>query len=364
MASQKKDKQQRPNLDYLKLAFDLAEINLGSTRPNPSVGCIVERNGSVISSGYTSLSGRPHAEYIALNKKINFKDANIYISLEPCSHYGKTPPCINIIKRKKLKNVFYSIDDYDLRSHDKSKQLIKKKINIKKNLLRNKGIQFYKSYYKQKILKLPLIDSKLAISKDYLTKNLKNRWITNEKSRRLTHLFRSRYEAIISTSRSINDDNSELNCRINGLEKKSPDLVIIDRKLKIKKNLKIFNNKYPKKIYLYTTFNNKSKIKWLKKKKVKVIVLKKMDNKKDFSDILSDLIKKNYSRLFVEAGLRFTNFLIKNKFLDNLYLFKSDKKLDKNGINYGSDKIIKNFKLKNKLQVNLNSDKIYVEKLK
>ena len=95
------------NLYFLTLAFEQAKVNLGSTGTNPSVGCIVEKNGTVISSGRTSLQGRPHAESNALKKKINFKNSNIYITLEPCSHYGVTPPCTNKIIKKKIKKVFF-----------------------------------------------------------------------------------------------------------------------------------------------------------------------------------------------------------------------------------------------------------------
>ena len=100
------------NSFFIKLAFNQAANNLGSTGPNPSVGCIVEKNGTVLSSGCTSINGRPHAEYNALNKKINFKNSNIYITLEPCSHYGLTPPCVNKIIRKTYNRpftVFYII---------------------------------------------------------------------------------------------------------------------------------------------------------------------------------------------------------------------------------------------------------------
>ncbi len=86
---------------FSSLAFDLAETQLGKTKKNPAVGCIVVKNNSVISSGVTSTNGRPHAEYNALNKKINFKDSQMYITLEPCTHQGVTPPCTNIIKKKK-----------------------------------------------------------------------------------------------------------------------------------------------------------------------------------------------------------------------------------------------------------------------
>ena len=86
---------------FSNLAFNIAEINLGKTKTNPSVGCVIVKNGSVISSGVTSINGRPHAEFNALNKKINFKGSSLYVTLEPCSHYGLTPPCTNIIKKKK-----------------------------------------------------------------------------------------------------------------------------------------------------------------------------------------------------------------------------------------------------------------------
>ena len=90
---------------------------------------MVEKNGSVISSGFTSVSGHPHAEYNALNKNIDFKNSNIYVTLEPCSHFGKTPPCTNLIS-KKIKNVFYSLDDFDKKGvKNKSKNLYQKRIS-------------------------------------------------------------------------------------------------------------------------------------------------------------------------------------------------------------------------------------------
>ena len=96
---------------FSNLALNLAEKHLGQTNINPTVGCIIEKNNSVISAGLTSISGRPHAEFNALNKKLNFKGSNMYVTLEPCAHYGLTPPCTNIIQNKKIKNVYYIYDD-------------------------------------------------------------------------------------------------------------------------------------------------------------------------------------------------------------------------------------------------------------
>ena len=361
MANQKINKHQQ----NLTLAFELAKINIGSTKENPSVGCVVEKNGSIISSGYTSLNGRPHAEFNALNKKLNFVNSNIYVTLEPCSHFGKTLPCTNIIKRKKIKRVYYSIDDFDKRSQNKSKQILSKQnIITNKFLLKKKGLRFYQSYFRLKKNKLPLLDAKIAISKDYYTKNKKNKWITNERSRKLTHLLRSRYNALISTSRSINDDNSVLTCRIKGLTHKSPHVIIIDRNLILKKDLSIFKTKNRRKIYIITTKDDKKKIKWLKKHNIKVIKLQKLDSKEDFGKLFQYFMKLKYSRIFVESGLTFMNFLMKSNFLSNIYIFKTNLNLNKNGINNSSNKLIKRIKLKNKLKVYLENDNVYFEGLK
>ena len=364
MANQKRNKNHKKHLENLTLAFELAKINLGSTKENPSVGCIVEKNGSIISSGYTSINGRPHAEYNALNKNIDFRNSNIYTTLEPCSHYGKTPPCTNLIKQKGIKNVFYSIDDFDNRSKNQSKKiLMMKKISTNKFLLKKKALNFYKSYERFKKNKSPIIDSKLAISNDYFTKNKKVKWITNDRSRKLTHLLRTKYNALVSTSKSINDDNSMLNCRINGLNHKSPDLIIIDRDLVIKKNLNIFKIKVKRKIYIYTTNNNKKKIEWLKKNKVKVVIQKNMKSRKDYSKLFSSFTKLGYSRIFVETGLTFINFLIKNKLINNIYIFKTNIDLKRNGLNNSSNNLLKKIKLKNRLKVFLDGEKVFFERL-
>ena len=174
MAKQKKNNSRIKHIRNLELAFELAKINLGSTGENPSVGCVIEKDGSIISSGYTSFNGRPHAEFNALKKKIDFKKTSVYVTLEPCSHYGKTSPCTNIIKKKGIKKVFYCIDDLDKRSRKKSQKILNKNhIYVKKFILKKKALEFYESYQRFKKNKLPLIDAKIALSKDYFTKNKK-----------------------------------------------------------------------------------------------------------------------------------------------------------------------------------------------
>ena len=186
---------------FSNLAFDLAANNVGKTKENPSVGCVVVKDNTVISSGVTSVNGRPHAEYNALNKNLNFKGAVMYLTLEPCTHHGKTPPCTNIIIKKKIKKVFYSFEDPDKRTFKKSKKILSQK-GIKTKLISTKKFsKFYKSYFTNKKLLIPYLTAKIAISKDYFTINKKERWITNEISRNKVHLIRSMNDCVLSTSK-------------------------------------------------------------------------------------------------------------------------------------------------------------------
>ena len=364
MADLKRNKVNKFNINCLELAFQQATINLGSTKTNPSVGCVVEKNGSIISTGTTSINGRPHAEHKALNQKKNFKDCTLYVTLEPCNHFGNTPPCVNSIIKKKIKKVFYSIEDFDLRTKGKSANILKKnKIIVKKNILKSKGNDFYKSHKLRNKKKLPLIDAKLAISKDFFTINKKNKWITNEVSRLRGQYYRSTYDCLLSTSYSINKDNSLLNCRIKGLEDKSPDIVIIDRFLKIKRNLKIFKSNLNRKIKIFTISKNKKKISFFRKKKIEVVLLEKMDTSDDYLKIFKILSKK-YTRVLVESGLTYLNFLIKSKLIDNLYIFKSSQNLKKYGYNNDTISPIKKIKLKSKIPVYLYGDSLFKIKLK
>ena len=112
---------------FMRLALMQAKKNLGNTKDNPSVGCVVVNNNNVISSGCTSINGRPHAEFNALNFiKKKLSNSNLYVTLEPCSNYGKTPPCVNLIKNKKIRNVYFSVFDPDKKSFNKSQNTLKK----------------------------------------------------------------------------------------------------------------------------------------------------------------------------------------------------------------------------------------------
>ena len=241
---------------FMKLALLQAKKVLGNTKLNPAVGCVITRNNSLIGVGSTSLNGRPHAEDNAINfSKVDLNNSNLYVTLEPCSHLGKTPPCVKMIIKNKIKKVFFSVKDPDLRSFNKSSKILnKEKISVNIGISSNEIKDFYRSYFRYKKKKLPFVTCKLAISKDFFTINRKNKWITNLYSRSRVHLMRSNHDCVMTSSETVINDNPLLTCRINGLEKRSPSRIILDRKLRIPINSKII-----KKDGIYSTiiFHNK-----------------------------------------------------------------------------------------------------------
>jgi len=344
---------------YLELAFEIAKTNLGKTKLNPSVGTVIVKNNTVISSGKTSLNGRPHAEYNALKKKNNYKGANLYTTLEPCTHFGLTPPCVNIIEKKKIKNVFYAFEDPDTRTFKKAKKILNKKKIISKLIKCKNYKSFYDSYFYNKKFNLPFVSAKIAISKDFYSINRRSKWITNKQSKKVVHLLRSKNDCIFSTSKSINIDNSLLNCRLNGLDNFKPDLFIIDLNLKLKKKLLINNMLKKRKTFLITSEKNKNKINFFKKKGYKVIYIKSLVSKNDFRKMFQIVFNLGYSRFFFETGLTFLNTLLNFKLLNYLYVFQSNTMLNKNGLNNSTLKYLKKIKFNKRIKVNLNNDSLY-----
>ncbi len=350
--SLKKDKFNSFDKKYMRFAINLAKNQNGLTGTNPSVGCVIVKNKKIISYGVTNLNGRPHAETIALNKNKNKNSgSSVYLTLEPCSHYGKTPPCTKTIIKTKVKNVYYSIEDPDLKSFGKSKKILKSKyITTKSGLLRNKVKKLYKNYDYIKKNKLPYVVGKLACSSNlFILKN--NKFITNEHSRKVGHLLRYKYQGILTSYKTINRDNPKLNCRIKGLENFSPVKLIIDKNLKINMDSYIVKNSTKYNTVIFHNSKNKKKLNNLKYYKINLVYL---DINKygyiNFKKIFSKIYDMGVHNLLIESGKTLTNNILNEKLFNEFYLFKSSKNINnKNAINVENinknlDKFFKNNK--------------------
>jgi len=354
---------------FMSLALTQAQRSLGNTGKNPSVGCVIVKNDCVVTSGHTSINGRPHAEQNAIQTSSHdLKDGEIYVTLEPCSHYGKTPPCVNKIIRNKIKKVYFSIYDPDLRSYKKSiKQFKKKKIAVNNGILKSKTNKFYKSYIRSKKKDLPYVTAKMAISKDFFTCNKKNRWVTNNYSRGRAHIIRSKNDCVLTSYKTVLKDNPRLTCRIKGLESRSPDRIIIDKKLQIPLTSKILRSYNNESITIFYYKSDKKKISYLKKINVNLI---KVDLNKtgdfDLKNILIKIKKLGYSRILLESGVKLTSNFLQKKLIDEFYIFVSSYNLNKNGSSSFKNTMKKHFSKKKFYvpKVNLLGDKLISYRMK
>ena len=261
--SSKKDKSFNLDKYFMSIAMNLARERIGLTGLNPSVGCLIVKNNTILSFGQTGFNGRPHAETVAINKckKNDLNGSSIYITMEPRTHHGKTPPCTNQIIKSKIKKVFYSINDVDKRTSNKAFSLLKSKnIKVIKGILASEGKKVYKNYFQHKKNKKPFIAAKIACSSDYYISS-NNKFITNQHSRDVSHILRYNFDSILISSKTANADNSKLSCRINGLENFSPKRLIIDKNLKINKNSPIITDKNKNNTIIFHSTKDKKKIK-------------------------------------------------------------------------------------------------------
>ena len=353
----------------MQLALNQAKRGLGLTKENPSVGCVLVKNGEIISLAHTSNGGRPHAEINAIKfAKDNIKDSNLYVTLEPCSHYGKTPPCVYKIINKKIKKVFFSIKDPDLRTFNKSYKILKtNKILIATGHLSKITKNFYRSYIKSKTKTLPFVTCKIAISKDSYLINKNTKWITNIFSRKRVHLMRANHDCILTSSSTIINDNPFLTCRIDGLLKYSPTRIILDNYLKTSINSNVYSNtKKFKTIIFYNKTNNK-KVNEFKKQGVKLykVPLDKNGNL-NLKEVLIKAKKLMFYRIFLESGLKLVNNFLTLKLVDDLEIFNSNKKLKNNGKDNIKKILLKFTKGKTKkiVKVNLFGESLISFKLK
>ena len=330
--STRKDKFSKKDKKYMSLALTLASVRHGFTGENPSVGCVIVKNDEIISIGQTGYNGRPHAEYNAIkNSNESLEGSTMYVTLEPCNHYGQTPPCTKEIIKSKISKIIYSIEDVDKKVKGKSLKILKSKnVIVKKGLLNKNIINFYEPYFFNRINKMPYVTGKIAVSKNNIIYSKATKRITDIHSDKLTHFLRYKNDSLMVTYKTLNEDNPKLNCRLEGLNKFSPKRVILDKNLEMNTNSYIFKTANKNNTVIFYKKAQKIKTSIFKKKGIKLIKSNLIKN--DHFDIKL-IFKKLYSlgcrNLLVEGGNDLSKSIIKEKLFNQFYLFKSPKYLSK-----------------------------------
>ena len=319
----------------MELAARMAERAQGSTSPNPPVGALIVKNGIILSRGYTQPGGKPHAEIDAISKvknKKNLKGAEMYVTLEPCFHSGRTKPCVDKLIYYKFSKIFYAdIDKNPLVNGKSVKKMRKHKIKVYHSKIKDRAFNLNKIFFNKLLCNKPHVTLKIATTNDNMIaqKNHKEKWITNQLSRKLSHYLRAKSDCMLIGSGTVIKDNPLLNCRIPGLERNTPDLFILDSNLILNRKLNIFKIKN-RKIFL---FYNNQKAKTLNTiPGLKYIHINKKNEKLDLNIVLNKIAKMGYNNVLVEGGRTLNTSLFQEDAIDQLFWFKSSKKYGSNGI--------------------------------
>lgn len=305
----------KQDIYFLEKTLELAKKAEGYTSPNPLVGAVIVKNNREISCGYHKKSGLPHAEIEAINNaKVSLKGATLYVNLEPCCHFGKTPPCVDKIIKLGIKRVVIATEDPNPVVQGKSINKLKKAgIKVNAGSLKEKARGVNEVFFKNMEEKKPFIAVKLAQSLDgkIAAANGESRWITGKKARIFAKKLRDKYDCVLIGINTAIKDNP----RLNGL-KKIPYKAIIDPQLRISRSSYLLKNN-PQKLIIFAS----SKAKKKSFKKAKVFFIKEKNGKLPVKEILSTLYKHGIMSVFVEGGSETAANFFEEKLADKIYFF-------------------------------------------
>ena len=307
-------------------ALQLAEKALGRTSPNPIVGAVIVKNGKIIGEGYHKQAGKEHAEVSAIRKAgKNVHGAEMFVNLEPCCHYGETPPCVDAIFSSGLKKVYVGmIDPNKLVNRQGISILRRKGVVVEVGILKKKCELLNESFTKFIRTGNPFVTLKSGISLDgkIATNSGESQWITCEKSRNLVHEIRGKVDAILVGSGTVLKDNPRLTVRLNRGKPKNPMRVVLDRRSRIKIGSRIFENADNDKVVYVTSPNlSKEKEKRLRNIGVDILFCRNRSKGVKLEVLLKELGERGIVSLLIEGGAELNASALKENIVDKALLF-------------------------------------------
>lgn len=313
---------------YMRLAMQLAGNAIGRTSPNPLVGAVIVKDNRVVGCGWHRKAGTPHAEVHALNQAGELaQGADVYVTLEPCAHYGKTPPCAKALVEAKVKNVYGGLLDVNPKVAGKGFKILEDAgIHVEYGFLQDELRKQNEVFFKWIEHKKPFIVLKAAMTLDgkITTATGQSKWITNETSRAYGYKLRDIYDGIMVGINTVIEDNPMLTARVDG--GKNPIRIVVDSSLKIDINANVVQDKSAKTIIATTDKADKDKILKLQAQDVDVIVVDKDKNDKvDIEKLLDILGQQNICSILVEGGATLSGSFVAKKLVDKVYFFIAPK---------------------------------------
>jgi diaminohydroxyphosphoribosylaminopyrimidine deaminase/5-amino-6-(5-phosphoribosylamino)uracil reductase len=323
--------------DFMRYALQIAERGLGVCAPNPSVGCVIVKNGVVIAAEHTAPTGRPHAETQAINNATeSVEGADVYVTLEPCSHHGVTAPCAEALIRAGVRKVYIAQIDHDQRVAGRgAKMLADAHIDVEVGVCYEEAQEINRGFFSRISRHRPFVTVKIATDCEgryALAKNGAPQWVSGEFSRKFVHMLRAKSDAIITSSGTATADNPQLTCRLKGLEDDSPQRVLVDRNLTTPLHHELFKNPP------LWVFSQKSS------HENPLLGVKYFHNENPSLEwMLKELAHEGKNNVLVEAGPKFVAAMLEKGLVDELIWIKSPKKLGKKAPEFLSIDALQNF---------------------
>lgn len=308
----------------MRHALRLAERALGQAAPNPAVGCvIVSPDDRVVGRGWTGRGGRPHAETIALAQAGSVaRGATAYVTLEPCSHYGRTPPCAEALLQAGIARVVAAVDDPDPRVNGAGfERMCSAGIEVVTGMLKAEVAASNAGFFLRVREERPLVSLKIAASMDGRTASAggDSRWITGVDARRFGHLLRARHDAILVGVETAIADDPSLTCRLPGLEDRSPVRVVLDTRLRLPPSSKLVRTAHEKPTWVFTVAEGGGE---LRASGVDICVMSRdARGRPDIAAVLRELAHRGITRLLVEGGAGVHASFIDRGFADRVEIF-------------------------------------------
>jgi len=318
------------NSKYMELALELAKKGKGQVAPNPCVGAVITKGNLILGQGWHKIYGGPHAEIEAIQDAIsrghNLEGSTLWVTLEPCNHYGKTPPCTEAILKHKIKKVIIGTKDPNPRVKGGGIDFLKQHgVEVEVGIKEKECRELIKDFITWTIDQRPYIYLKLAQSLDgkIATRDGDSKWITCKKSRELVHKIRSRVNSILIGGNTFYKDNPKLTVRIKGEDKIQPRAIILTSRLPDPDSgYYLLKNRPEDTIFWTNTSQDLKKIKALEKKGISVWCIDSKDSKLNLKKAFQRLFKeKKCYYVMCEGGSILAQTLINQNLVDEFYLF-------------------------------------------
>jgi diaminohydroxyphosphoribosylaminopyrimidine deaminase/5-amino-6-(5-phosphoribosylamino)uracil reductase len=320
------------------VALNLARRNLGSVWPNPAVGCVLVKDGYVVGRGWTGKGGRPHAEAVALESAgKSAKGATAYISLEPCDHHGRTPPCSEALIEAGIARAMVALEDPDPRVSGKGNQRMRDAgIEVEVGLRAAAAADLNSGFLIRIKHARPTFTLKLATTLDgqIATGKGESRWITGPQARTYGHLLRAEHDAIMIGSLTAVMDDPELTCRLPGMEDRSPVRIVLDGGLRLALDSKLVTGAKQTPLWIVTLRgHHDERIRQYEDLGAEVIVAPSVPGERvDIAWLAKNLAERGITRVLVEGGGTLAAVFVERDMIDRLVWFRAPRLLGGDGL--------------------------------